>query len=84
MKSMQREIENMYNEVGQINLEKDEVVNVIQMMAATAEETAASCEEMSASTEEQVRAVQSVTEAAERLTDLSQELQSSIERFKIS
>ncbi|WP_179884847.1 methyl-accepting chemotaxis protein [Bacillus sp. AFS015802] len=84
MKSMQREIENMYNEVGQINLEKDEVVNVIQMMAATAEETAASCEEMSASTEEQVRAVQSVTEAAERLTDLSQELQASIERFKIS
>ncbi|WP_299745545.1 methyl-accepting chemotaxis protein [Rossellomorea sp. y25] len=84
MKSMQLEIENMYKEVGQINLEKDEVVNVIQMMAATAEETAASCEEMSASTEEQVRAVQSVTEAAERLTDLSQQLQSSIERFKIS
>ncbi|MCA1065622.1 methyl-accepting chemotaxis protein [Rossellomorea sp. AcN35-11] len=84
MKSMQDEIERMYEEVGQINLEKDEVVNVIQMMAATAEETAASCEEMSASTEEQVRAVQSVTEAAERLTDLSQELQSSIERFKIS
>lgn len=84
MKSMQAEIERMYEEVGQINLEKDEVVNVIQMMAATAEQTAASCEEMSASTEEQVRAVQSVTEAAERLTDLSQELQSSIERFKIS
>ncbi|WRP06619.1 methyl-accepting chemotaxis protein [Rossellomorea aquimaris] len=84
MKSMQDEIERMYEEVGQINLEKDEVVNVIQMMAATAEQTAASCEEMSASTEEQVRAVQSVTEAAERLTDLSQELQSSIERFKIS
>ncbi|MGG1629381.1 methyl-accepting chemotaxis protein [Rossellomorea sp. NRS-1567] len=84
MKSMQDEIERMYEEVGQINLEKDEVVNVIQMMAATAEQTAASCEEMSASTEEQVRAVQSVTEAAERLTDLSQELQTSIERFKIS
>lgn len=84
MKSMQDEIERMYEEVGQINLEKDEVVNVIQMMAATAEQTAASCEEMSASTEEQVRAVQSVTQAAERLTDLSQELQSSIERFKIS
>ncbi|MGM0830894.1 MAG: methyl-accepting chemotaxis protein [Bacillota bacterium] len=84
MKSMQDEIERMYEEVGQINHEKDEVVNVIQMMAATAEQTAASCEEMSASTEEQVRAVQSVTEAAERLTDLSQELQFSIERFKIS
>ncbi|MDT9026572.1 methyl-accepting chemotaxis protein [Rossellomorea yichunensis] len=84
MKSMQDEIERMYEEVGQINLEKDEVVNVIQMMAATAEQTAASCEEMSASTEEQVMAVQSVTQAAERLTDLSQELQSSIERFKIS
>ncbi|BCB06092.1 methyl-accepting chemotaxis protein McpC [Bacillus sp. KH172YL63] len=84
MKSMQSEIDNMYKEVGLINLEKDEVVKVIQLMAATAEQTAASCQEMSASTEEQVRAVQSVTEAAERLTDLSQELQSSIERFKIS
>jgi methyl-accepting chemotaxis protein len=83
MKTMQGEIEQMYKQVGQINLDKDEVVNVIQLMAATAEQTAASCEEMNASSEEQLRAIHSVTEAAERLTDLSQELQDSIQRFKI-
>ncbi|WP_175989838.1 methyl-accepting chemotaxis protein [Bacillus sp. Marseille-Q1617] len=83
MKTMQNEIEQMYKQVGQINLDKDEVVNVIQLMAATAEQTAASCEEMNASSEEQLRAIHSVTEAAEVLTDLSQELQDSIQRFKI-
>lgn len=83
MKTMQNEIEQMYKQVGQINLDKDEVVNVIQLMAATAEQTAASCEEMNASSDEQLRAIHSVTEAAEVLTDLSQELQDSIQRFKI-
>ncbi|MGR3766337.1 methyl-accepting chemotaxis protein [Rossellomorea sp. NS-SX7] len=83
MKTMQGEIEQMYKQVGQINLDKDEVVNVIQLMAATAEQTAASCEEMNASSEEQLRAIHSVTEAAEVLTDLSQELQDSIQKFKI-
>jgi methyl-accepting chemotaxis protein len=83
MKTMQIEIEQMYKSVGQINLDKDEVVNVIQLMAATAEQTAASCEEMNASSEEQLRAIHSVTEAAEHLTDLSQELQDSIQKFKI-
>ncbi|QWC22847.1 methyl-accepting chemotaxis protein [Bacillus haikouensis] len=83
MKTMQTEIEQMYKQVGQINLDKDEVVNVIQLMAATAEQTAASCEEMNASSEEQLRAIHSVTEAAEHLTDLSQELQDSIQKFKI-
>ncbi|MCA1054900.1 methyl-accepting chemotaxis protein [Rossellomorea aquimaris] len=83
MKTMQNEIEKMYEQIRQINLDKDEVVNVIQLMASTAEQTSASCEEMNASSEEQLRAIHSVTQAAEQLTDLSQELQDSIERFKI-
>jgi methyl-accepting chemotaxis protein len=84
MKQMQEAIVSIYHEVQSVSTNKDEVLNIIQTMASTAEQTAAACEEVSASTDEQLHSIQGVTDAAERLTELSQSLQKAIEQFKIN
>ena len=62
---------------------KYEVVETIQMMAATSQETAAACEEVSASSDEQLRSIQSVAEASETLTELSDHLANVVNKFKV-
>ncbi|KAB7706668.1 HAMP domain-containing protein [Bacillus aerolatus] len=83
MKDMQQSIDSVYSEIQKVAGHKEEVAKTIQTMAATSEETAAACEEVNASTTEQLRAIQSVAQSAEHLTNLSQELQQSVNQFKI-
>ncbi|KIL76429.1 Methyl-accepting chemotaxis protein I (serine chemoreceptor protein) [Bacillus badius] len=83
MNELQQSIESVYTEVQEATAYKKEVSQTIQTMAATSEETAAACEEVDASTTEQLRAIQSVAQSAEQLADLGQQLQQSVNQFKI-
>ena len=83
MSSMQLSIDETFKEVEQVSHYKNQVVDTIQMMAATSQQTAAACEEVSASSEEQLRAIQSVASASETLTELSDKLTDAINRFKV-
>ncbi|MGC8227863.1 methyl-accepting chemotaxis protein [Pseudobacillus badius] len=83
MNELQQSIESVYTEVQEATAYKKEVSQTIQTMAATSEETAAACEEVDASTTEQLRAIQSVAQSAEQLADLGQQLQQSVNQFKV-
>ena len=67
MNNLQTSIDAVSAEIAQVSSYKDQVVDTIQVMAATSEQTAAACEEVSASSDEQLRAIQSVAEASETL-----------------
>lgn len=62
---------------------KDEIVNVMEGMAASAQQTSASTQEISASTEEQLATMEEVTRTAEDLNKLAQKLNDQIEKFTI-
>ena len=84
MADMQDSIDEVYTEIQKVAAHKNDVVETIQTMVATSQETAAACEEVSASsTDEQLRAIQSVTDAAETLMELSEELSLAVNRFKV-
>nr|WP_010169421.1 methyl-accepting chemotaxis protein [Bacillus coahuilensis] len=83
LKTIDVSIEDMYQEISNIDQGKEEVVSVIQMMAAVSEQTAASCQEVSSASEDQGAAIQQVTLAAEDLLTLSQQLQDEVKSFKI-
>ncbi|OCA92058.1 hypothetical protein [Pseudobacillus wudalianchiensis] len=63
---------------------KDEVLQVMEEIAASAQQSAAASEEISASADEQLRAIQSVATSSERLIGLSIELKSAVNRFKLN
>ncbi|QQZ09436.1 methyl-accepting chemotaxis protein [Heyndrickxia vini] len=84
MNAMQQSISSVYNGIQDVSTHKDEVVNIIQNMAAMSEQTAAACEEVGASTDEQLKAIQSVAELASNLTELSYDLQGVISHFKLN
>ncbi|MBK3493732.1 methyl-accepting chemotaxis protein [Viridibacillus sp. YIM B01967] len=83
MNEMQRSIHDVSEEILAVTAYKEEVIEVIQTMTSTSQETAASCEEVSASTIEQLNAIEAVTTASENLTNLSDHLADSVTRFKI-
>ncbi|MFK2826572.1 methyl-accepting chemotaxis protein [Bacillus sp. B190/17] len=62
---------------------KNEVLQVMEGIAASSQQSAAASEEISASADEQLRAIQAVTESSERLMELSNELKSAVGRFKL-
>lgn len=83
MNDMEYSIDAVYEAIQLVTTQKDQVSDMIQTIAATAEETAAASEEVSASTDEQLHAIQSVTDAAESLSNLSEELSIAVNRFKV-
>lgn len=64
-------------------IKKNEIIDVIDGIAAGAEETSASTEEISASTEEQLAAMTEVGNITRELSEISQELDSQVSKFKI-
>ncbi|MGG0655721.1 methyl-accepting chemotaxis protein [Rummeliibacillus pycnus] len=80
---LQESISVISKDVISVTTFKDEVVDIIQLMAATSEETAAASEEVSASSAEQLNAIESVSASAENLTQLSEKLSDAIKKFKI-
>ncbi|WLR52801.1 methyl-accepting chemotaxis protein [Bacillus tianshenii] len=75
--------EHISSEMGQINLNKNEVVAAIQSISAMLQQTAASCEEVSASADEQVKALYSIVDSAENLNRSSEQLNVQIHKFQV-
>ncbi|WP_177214543.1 methyl-accepting chemotaxis protein [Anaeromicropila populeti] len=66
-----------------MELHKSEVLQLIESLAAVAEENAASTQEVSASMEEQTASIEEISNASESLSDLAISLRALIEKFKI-
>ena len=66
-----------------INIKKDELLGIIENLAAIAEENAASSEEASASTEEQTSAIEEIANASETLSNMASDLQNVVGKFSI-
>lgn len=62
---------------------KNEILDMMQSLAAIAEENSASTEEVTASIEEQNAAIQEIATASESLSNLAVALQTAINKFKI-
>lgn len=69
--------------VERMSIKKDQLNDVIQNLAAIAEENAAGTEEASASVEEQTASLEEIANASDSLTHLVEEMQGSINKFKI-
>ncbi len=69
--------------VKQMDIQKDEIVDVLQNLSAIAEENAAGTEEASASIEEQTAAVVEISTASQTLAELAEELKQKLLMFKI-
>lgn len=76
-------IKHVYNNTNILNNNISEVETEIENIASVAEQTAAITEEVSAATEEQTSVIHQVSESAEGLSKLANQLQLSVEIFKI-
>ncbi|MGO4546257.1 methyl-accepting chemotaxis protein [Paenibacillus sp. 2TAB23] len=82
-------IDNMKQVVSHINqssklieIKKNEIIGVIENLAASSEQNAAGTEEVSAAMVEQTVAMTDISSASEQLASLSAEMQKSIDKFK--
>lgn len=80
---MESAIFTMNQEITDASSAKNIVLQSMESIAATSQQSAASSEEVSASAEEQSKAIHSVTESAEQLMELSQELGTLVRRFTV-
>lgn len=62
---------------------KNEIVNIMESLAAIAQQNAASTEEASASTEEQSASMQEIANGSERLSELALQLKDAVKKFKV-
>lgn len=68
------------HEIGRL---KDDIIETLQCLSATAEENSASTEEMASSIEEQTATIEEIAKASESLSELAQRLQSIVQRFRV-
>ncbi|WP_246169799.1 methyl-accepting chemotaxis protein [Alkalibaculum sporogenes] len=66
-----------------MNKNKNNIIELIQNLAAISEENAAGTEEISASMEEQSATIMEIASSGEGLSNIAEELRTLIERFKI-
>lgn len=78
-----QKIELITDYVGNMNRDKDKIVEAIENISSVSEETAAASEEVTASMQQQSMAVTEVAEAANKLSELAIKLNNEISRFKI-
>lgn len=67
----------------EMNLKKEQVLEIMQNLSAIAEENAAGTEEAAASVEEQTAAIQEISQASRALAGLAEEMQNEIRQFKL-
>lgn len=87
LSNLMHSIEHSFNvlteDINNMIYHKDEVVNIIEEMSISSQNSAAVCEEVSATTDDQLSAMQSVAEASEHLNTLSNELAEKVSQFKL-
>ena len=79
---MKKLMYSIYESGQQMEVEKDEIISVLQNLSAISEENAAGTEEASASVEEQTSSVEEIANASEALAQLAVEMQESVAKFK--
>ncbi|WP_420829907.1 methyl-accepting chemotaxis protein [Bacillus ectoiniformans] len=84
VEKMEASISAINDEIQEVAVTKNEVLEVMEGIAAASQESAAASQEVSASADEQHHAIQAVTEASEHLMELSGELKHAVERFKLN
>lgn len=81
IENMNEIIENINKSSHEMQLKKDEIVDIMQDLSAIAQESAAGSEEASASVEEQTAAMEEIANASEALAQLATTMQKNIARF---
>lgn len=81
IENMNEIIENINKSSHEMQLKKDEIVDIMQDLSAIAQESAAGTEEASASVEEQTAAMEEIANASEALAQLATTMQKNIARF---
>lgn len=66
-----------------INVEKDQIVEKIEIVSSVSEETSAASEQISASSEEMSASSEEVSNSAQKLNEVAQKITSQLNRFKI-
>lgn len=66
----------------EMNMRKDEIVDVMQNLSAIAEENAAATEEVAASVEEQTTTISQLGNSIEKMSDLAKNMKENASRFK--
>jgi methyl-accepting chemotaxis protein len=75
-------VTNITNESLQMHQMKNEIVNNIESISASTEETSAATQEVSATSEEQLAAMEEVTSHAQELKVLAEKLEETVQQFK--
>lgn len=70
-------------EIGSQNEDMEQIIDMIQNISSISQETAAGTEEVSASAEQQTATMESISTSSLELTKLAENLQDSINQFKI-
>lgn len=72
----------LYQSVREIEIKKEEVVDIIHSLSAVSEQNAAGTEEVTSSVEEQTSSLENISEASEALARLAEEMNQNIVQFK--
>jgi len=67
-------------EIGRL---KEDIIETLQCLSATAEENSASTEQMASSMQEQTASIEEIAKSSESLSELAQSLRSIVKRFKV-
>ncbi|RIX48651.1 methyl-accepting chemotaxis protein [Paenibacillus nanensis] len=79
---MKQVISHINQSAEKMEVKKNEMIGIIENLAASSEENAAGTEEVSASVEEQTASMEEISRASKELANLSAEMQISINKFK--
>lgn len=83
IKNSENAVVELNNSTKELEVRKNNIINIMQNLSAIAEENAASTEEVSASTEEQTAAMEEISNSCSNLSKLADELQHSVDKFKL-
>ncbi len=76
-------IESLNQSSDQMLHKKGQIINIVEQLSAISEENAASTQEATAAVVEQTMAMEQISRASEALAKLAEEMQQSINRFKL-
>ncbi|OPJ54979.1 methyl-accepting chemotaxis protein [Alkalithermobacter paradoxus] len=83
IKALLRSAEEIKGFSSEMSIKKDDIIQIMASLAASAQQTSAGTEEVSASTEEQLASVEQVSSYVDNLKKLATDLEVSISKFKV-
>lgn len=83
VKKLTKKAQGVKEEGLEMETKKDQIVQIVEHLAAISEEASAATEQVSANTEEQLSSIEELSSYAQKLYQLSENLQEAVNRFKI-